>query len=126
MFKIVYDKFSSIMSSKRLITLSVNISIIQNIHSGLIIFQNIYIITPKKKKIIKNIYYDSSGLIIWTSHFVIQCMFIFLFFIVSAPLPLTNPQRVKNIFAFKRGNNFNLFHSVRICITPRDKHLHLK
>lgn len=37
-----------------------------------------------------------------------------------------SPQRVKNIFAFKRGNNFNLFHSIRICITPRDKHLHLK
>lgn len=35
-------------------------------------------------------------------------------------------QRVKNIFAFKRGNNFNLLHSVCICITPHHKHLHLK
>lgn len=57
------------------------------------------------------------------------CMFIFFFFhawCATFPMTTATLKWVKNIFAFKRGNNFNLFHSVCICITPHDKHLHLK
>lgn len=52
----------------------------------------------------------------------------FYFSSVSVAFPMTkkNPKGLKNIFAFKRGNNFNLLRSVCICITLHHKHLHLK